>query len=83
MNDPINHPEHYTASKVEVMDAIEAWSLNFALGNVVKYVARCDRKGKPLEDLRKCRWYLEREIKRREDETRDSHSADPKRRVLR
>ena len=64
----VDHPAHYNAGKIEVIDAIEDWKLNFSLGNVIKYVARADHKGKPLEDLRKARWYLEREIQRRENE---------------
>ena len=37
--DPIENPPHYTFSRIEVIDAIEAWELGFHLGNVVKYVA--------------------------------------------
>ena len=65
-NDPVNNPAHYTFGTVEVIEAIEAWELGFHLGNVVKYVARAARKGRYLEDLKKARWYLEREIRRRE-----------------
>ncbi len=61
-HDVINRPEHYTFSGVEVIDAIEAWDLGFHLGNVVKYVARAGRKGSRVEDLKKARWYLDREI---------------------
>ena len=64
-HDPVNRPSHYAAS-IEPIDAIEAWGLGFALGNVVKYVARADRKGRAMEDLHKARWYLLREIRRRE-----------------
>lgn len=64
--DMIDHPPHYTATKVEPIDVIEAWKLGFHLGNCLKYIARCDLKGRPLEDLRKARWYLDREIARRE-----------------
>lgn len=64
-DDPIDHPAHYTAGGVEVIDAIEAWELGFRLANVVKYVARADRKGSALDDLRKARWYLDREIQKR------------------
>ncbi len=72
--DNVNHPDHYTTGGVETIDLIEAKELNFNLGNVVKYVTRCGRKkskkmsadAKALEDLRKARWYLDREIKRRE-----------------
>ena len=65
-HDPVAHPQPYTFGGIEVIDAIEAWSLGFHLGNVVKYVARAARKGCYLEDLRKARWYLDREIERRE-----------------
>jgi hypothetical protein len=66
INDPVNHPSHYTAGKIEVCDFILDQQLNFCLGNVVKYVSRADHKGKPLEDLKKAAWYLNREIQRRE-----------------
>ncbi|MGE0289104.1 MAG: DUF3310 domain-containing protein [Bradyrhizobium sp.] len=61
-NDHINHPAHYTHGGIEVIDAIEAWGLGFRLGNVVKYIARARHKGSQLDDLKKARWYLEREI---------------------
>jgi hypothetical protein len=64
--DPIDHPPHYNVGPIEVIDAIEAWELGFHLGNVVKYVARAAHKGEPLADLKKARWYLDREIGRRE-----------------
>lgn len=62
-NDIVNNPDHYTAGGIETIDFIEAKELNFCLANVVKYVARAKHKGKYLEDLKKARWYLEREIK--------------------
>ena len=46
--DRINHPDHYTAGSIEVYDFIEAWHLDFAIGNVVKYVTRADRKSTRL-----------------------------------
>lgn len=64
--DTINHPAHYTHGAVEVIDAIEAWKLGYHLGNVVKYIARADHKANRLEDLKKARWYLDREIARME-----------------
>ena len=64
----IDHPPHYTFGAIEVIDAIEDWRLGFHLGNVVKYVARSAHKGDQLADLRKARWYLEREIARLERE---------------
>lgn len=62
LEDRVNHPRHYTFGGIEVIDAIEAWELGFHLGNVVKYVARAAHKGQLLEDLRKARWYLDRQI---------------------
>jgi hypothetical protein len=64
--DQVNHPAHYTRGGIEAIDVIEAWDLGFCLGNTVKYIARAGHKGDALEDLRKARWYLDREIARRE-----------------
>jgi hypothetical protein len=63
-NNPVSHPKHYTFSKLQVIDAIEAWGLNFHLGNTVKYIARAGRKdvAKEVEDLEKAVWYLQRHI---------------------
>jgi len=65
-NERIDHPPHYNFGPIEVIDAIEAWELGFHLGNAVKYIARAAHKGQQLEDLKKARWYLEREIGRLE-----------------
>ena len=36
----VNHPDHYLQSTgFEVIDVIEAWDLNFCLGNAVKYLS--------------------------------------------
>jgi len=63
-HDAVNHPAHYTAGGIETIDFIEAKSLGYHLGNVVKYVTRADHKGSKLEDLRKAQWYLTRAIER-------------------
>lgn len=62
--DPVTHPSHYTHLPVECIDVTEHFG--FLLGNVIKYVWRADFKGKPLEDLKKARFYLDREIAKRE-----------------
>lgn len=67
--DPVDHPAHYNADGIEVIDVIEAFGLGFRLGNVVKYILRADRKEQPVEDLRKARWYLDREIAWRQKPT--------------
>jgi Protein of unknwon function (DUF3310) len=62
VSDPIN-PPHYRGDYV--MRVIEDFGLGFCLGNVVKYILRHkDKAG--LEDLKKARWYLDREITRLE-----------------
>ncbi len=60
----INHPPHYGGdTPYEAIKVIEAWGLGFCLGNTVKYIARAGKKSVDhLEDLRKARWYLDREI---------------------
>lgn len=69
----VHHPQHYGGADnpYEAIKVIEAWGLGFHLGNTVKYISRAGRKdsSKELEDLRKARWYLDREIQRREHES--------------
>jgi hypothetical protein len=66
--DRINHPKHYKRGGIEAIDVIEAWSLNFNVGNVIKYSCRAGYKDRTavLEDLRKARFYITREINRLE-----------------
>jgi hypothetical protein len=66
--DAINHPEHYggSDSTYEAIKVIDAWKLDFCLGNVVKYISRSGKKGSKLEDLKKAQWYLNHEIERLE-----------------
>lgn len=64
-DDAISHPSHYTQG-IECMDYIESHKLNYARGNIIKYVTRAGLKdaSKEVEDLEKARWYLDREIER-------------------
>lgn len=64
----VTHPPHYNTSNFEAWDVIDAWKLGFNLGNVLKYISRADHKGKRLEDLKKARVYLDREIKKHDNE---------------
>ncbi len=65
MTTQINHPDYYRAGKFECADYIEAFDLNFNLGNVIKYVTRAGRKTEDaVPDLQKARIYLDREIAR-------------------
>lgn len=60
--------DHYCMNGFEAIDIIEAYGLNFALGNAIKYILRCGHKGgmtDAVADLEKARAYLTREIERR------------------
>lgn len=63
--DMVNHPPHYSAhpSGVECIQIVE--HMGFNIGNAIKYLWRADKKGAPLEDLKKAEWYVKREIQRR------------------
>ena len=69
-NDPVKHPAHYTAGKIEVWDFIADQDLDYFLGNAVKYICRCGRKTdadktqqqKSIEDLEKAVQYLRKKI---------------------
>ncbi|AIM50382.1 hypothetical protein PBI_OMNICRON_49 [Mycobacterium phage Omnicron] len=64
--DAVNHPSHYTShpSGVECITITE--HMGFNLGNALKYIWRCDLKNDAIEDLRKARFYIDREIAKRE-----------------
>ena len=75
----VNHPEHYLKdSGYEVIDIIEAWNLDFCLGNSIKYIARSGKKNinKEIEDLEKAIWYIKRKIEKinKERQTDESKS---------
>ena len=67
-SDAVNHPKHYNdhPSGVECITVVE--HMPFNVGNAVKYLWRAGLKGSALEDLKKARWYVDREIQRREKE---------------
>ena len=69
--DPVECPQHYAGTKIEVIDYIEDKNLGFALGNAVKYISRAGRKQdyaeqdqieKEIQDLKKAIWYINRRI---------------------
>lgn len=64
MAEAVNHPAHYGGADnpYEAIKVIEAWGLGFCLGNTVKYIARAGKKDALVQDLKKARWYLDREI---------------------
>lgn len=70
-----NHPDHYGGKEnpYEVIKVIEAWKLDFCLGNGVKYISRAAKKDptKEIEDLEKSIWYIRRRIEQLQGEQQD------------
>lgn len=72
--DMVNHPPHYKSSpakcyncgeRIECIEVVR--HMPFNIGNAVKYLWRFEHKG-GIEDLKKARWYIDDEIKKRERE---------------
>ena len=74
MNDPVNHPSHYTQGKIECIDFITDKKLNFCRGNAIKYIIRAGIKdpSKEIEDLEKAIFYIKHEIKELEKAKQDA-----------
>lgn len=67
MTDMVNHPPHYTAGRVECIDAIraalgEVGFLDYCRGTAIKYLWRAPLKFNTVEDLKKAQWYLTKAI---------------------
>ena len=62
MSDNVNHPAHYKQGDIECIDAIKSClgdGFKFYLqGSAIKYIWRHEHKGKPIEDLDKAIWFL-------------------------
>jgi len=79
----VDHPPHYNQSParclgcgrpIECIDVIEHMRCNIA--NAVKYLWRADHKhSSPVEDLKKAKWYVSREIERVEREEHRSKDS--------
>ena len=67
MKEAVNNPSHYGGADnpYEAIKVIDAWDLNFNLGNTVKYIARCGKKDNEIQELEKAAWYLNNEIRKR------------------
>lgn len=74
-NTAVEHPSHYTSGGIECIDAMKAmlagyeqakivtkFYWHFLSGQVLKYLWRWPLKERPLQDLKKARWYLDRLI---------------------
>ena len=61
--DTVHKPSHYAKGRrFEPKDVIADWELGFNLGNALKYISRCGRKGDPVEDLQKAKEFIDFEI---------------------
>jgi len=64
--DMVNSPPHYNQTGIECIHAISAATgegfKHYLQGNILKYLWRFDYKEKPLEDLKKAQWYLDKLI---------------------
>ncbi|MFH1377341.1 MAG: DUF3310 domain-containing protein [Planctomycetota bacterium] len=61
--DPVERPSYYRwLAGIECIEVAEHFSL--CLGAAIQYIWRAGRKGDAIEDLKKARWYIDREIKR-------------------
>jgi hypothetical protein len=66
--DPVEKPPHYNNGSIECIDYIKSFLskeeyIGYLRGNIAKYMHRYKYKGKPVEDLKKAQWYLERLVK--------------------
>lgn len=69
--DIVNKPPHYNNGSIESIDYIQSFLSpeeyrGFLRGNISKYLHRWTYKGKPIEDLKKAQWYLNRLIESEE-----------------
>lgn len=67
--DVVNSPPHYKTGGIEAIEGIEASMApeayaGYLKGSVMKYLWRYEKKEKPLEDLKKARWFLDRLIQK-------------------
>jgi Protein of unknwon function (DUF3310) len=69
MRERVDHPRHYNMGAIETSEFIDQVcahyprsDLAYAVGNVLKYLARAPHKGAMPEDLEKARWYLDHAI---------------------
>ena len=77
MSDPVNHPAHYClANGAELIYVIE--HLPYCRAAAIKYIFRAGVKdpSKEIEDLKKARWMIDRELARLEPKERpDVHQS--------
>ena len=76
-DDPVN-PTHYTRFPVEPIEILECLPYNRA--SAAKYIIRCEAKGDnkdAITDLKKAIWFIQRELKRLENNTANGQGPSP------
>jgi hypothetical protein len=73
LEDDIDHPEHYTAGGIEVIDVIKAklteeQFVGYLKGSAIKYILRSGHKHEHEKDLRKCIWFTQYLVDEGEEE---------------
>jgi hypothetical protein len=72
--DQVNKAPHYNKGDVECIEAIKSATVGkkgieaVCVANVIKYLWRYEEKGKPLQDVQKAKWYLEKLLNEIKDE---------------
>jgi len=63
-NTTVNHPPHYTMGNLECVDVIIDWELDreYFPATALKYICRHKYKGKPIEDIKKAIWFLQKYV---------------------
>lgn len=71
LNDPVNHPSHYTAGKFETIEVIEDIIQHYSdpvdaglVWQTIKYLSRAPLKGAYDQDIEKAHFYLSRLVSR-------------------
>ena len=67
---------HYVKRKIQPWEIWKAYEMNPWEANALKYLLRYKDKGKPLEDLKKCRHYIEFLINTLEEENVQDKSRE-------
>lgn len=62
---PVDKPYHYNSGNIECIDYIKEvlgleGFIDYCHGNIIKYQHRYKYKQKPVEDIEKAKWYLDR-----------------------
>lgn len=73
-------PDYYKTGGIDVIEFCQRQELSYTIGNIIKYVVRAGRKGSEtaLDDLKKAREYIDREIAFMEQNGEKDDCADIK-----